>query len=263
MPTYGNIEAFSGISTDWDSYNERLEQYFVANDLEEIAATSTNEAEKISRQNKRRAILLSVLGGNTYTLLRNLCLPNKPADKNYDDFIQLLKSHFSPKPSETIQRFKFNTRLQQPDESIASYLSELRKLAENCNYGGVLNDMLRDRLVCGVNDDKIQRLLLMEDTLTLDKAVKIATSQEAAERDVKVLQGATVDVQVNKIAPQKPKKPTTRRLRKCFRCGDTTQIADKCKHINSTCSYCRKTGHIVQACFKKERDDKESSKVGT
>ena len=35
--------------------------------------------------------------------------------------------------------------------------------------------MLRDRLVCGISDDSIQRQLLAERKLTFIKAVKIAT----------------------------------------------------------------------------------------
>ena len=264
MPTYGAIEEFSGVPEDWDSYSERLDQYFEANDLAEILllANSSNQASYNSRQNRRRAILLSVLGSKTYTLLRNLCLPQKPAEKNYNELIQLLKTHYSPKPSETIQRYKFNTRQRKPEETIAIYMSELRKLAENCNFGNVLNDMLRDRLVCGVNDAKIQRLLLMEDRLTLDKAFKIACSQETADRDVNVLQGITNHTsQVQKITTKKPTSQYEDQRRKCFRCGDTRHFADKCKHIKSTCKYCQKVGHIEQACFKKERDRCKKNKV--
>ena len=42
------------------------------------------------------------------------------------------------------------------------FLSELPALAEFCNFGPSLDDMLRDRLVCGVEDPPIQRRLLAE-----------------------------------------------------------------------------------------------------
>ena len=35
---------------------------------------------------------------------------------------------------------------------IANYVAELRSLAEHCNYGEALSEMLRDRLVRGVRD---------------------------------------------------------------------------------------------------------------
>ena len=42
MPSYGNIEHFSGAAADWDAYTEHLEQYLIANDLGEIALRDNN-----------------------------------------------------------------------------------------------------------------------------------------------------------------------------------------------------------------------------
>ena len=70
--------------------------------------------------------------------------------------------------------FKFNSRSQQPGESIATYVSELRKLSEYCEYGETLEDMLCDRLVCGLAERRVQQRLLAEGDLTFDKALKIA-----------------------------------------------------------------------------------------
>ena len=39
-------------------------------------------------------------------------------------------------------------------------MAELCQLAEYCNYGDSLNKMLRDRLVVGVNRERIQEKLL-------------------------------------------------------------------------------------------------------
>ena len=43
--------------------------------------------------------------------------------------------------------------------------------------------MVRDRLVCGVNDIRIQNRLLQESKLTYDKAFKVAQSGEVAAKD--------------------------------------------------------------------------------
>ena len=48
-------------------------------------------------------------------------------------------------------------------ESVAKFLAHLRLLATRCyNYDNSLESMLRDRLVCGINDDSIQKWLLTE-----------------------------------------------------------------------------------------------------
>ena len=45
-------------------------------------------------------------------------------------------------------------------------MAALRRLAEYCDYKQSLSEMLRDRLVCGVNNTRIQKALLSESTLT-------------------------------------------------------------------------------------------------
>ena len=49
--------------------------------------------------------------------------------------------------------------------------------------------MLRDRIVCGINDDVIQKRLLGESTLDYAKAVEIAMAMETAEQSMKELKG--------------------------------------------------------------------------
>ena len=60
---------------------------------------------------------------------------------------------------------------------------ELRPLSQHCEYGDSLEEMLRDRLVCGVNHKRTQQRLLGEGaSLTLQKALDIALSLESAIR---------------------------------------------------------------------------------
>jgi len=112
MNTFGSIEAFNGKSEDWEQYMERIEQFFLANDLGEIQPADGNEAVRRKRQDKRKAILLSLIGPETYSLLRNLVSPEKPADKSYEEIVQTLQQYFAPKPSATVQRFKFNSTVK-------------------------------------------------------------------------------------------------------------------------------------------------------
>jgi len=95
MPTYGKIDE-NNSEDDCTRYVERLDHYFVANEITDAG--------------KKRDILLSVCGRKTYKLLRNLLAPELPGTKNYDELIKILKDHQLPKPSEILQRFKFNIR---------------------------------------------------------------------------------------------------------------------------------------------------------
>lgn len=140
----GTVTAFDNATQSWEEYSEMLDFFFKANNIAE--------------PERWKAVLLSGIGVATYSLLRNLVSPAWPKDKTYSQLTAELRKHFAPKPSEIVQRFKFNSRIQKSGESIAEYVAELRKLALHCDYKD-WEEMLRDRLVCGVNDDRIQQRL--------------------------------------------------------------------------------------------------------
>ena len=130
-------------------------------------------ANEVVDGDKQRAILLSVCGSKTYKLIRNLVAPAKATDKSFDELTQCVQQHLLPKPSVIVQRFKFNSRDRHPHETISAYVAELRRLSEFCEYGTTLDEMLRDRLVCGVLDEATQKRLV-ESELTFKRAFDLA-----------------------------------------------------------------------------------------
>ncbi len=117
--------------------------------------------------------------------MRSLIAPTKPSAKTFEELVGVLTAHYSPRPTEVMERFRFNSRAKKEGESIADYVAALRKLTEFCNYGAALDKMLRDRLVWGVKDTYIQKKLLAERDLTLAKAIQIAQSAETADKNLR------------------------------------------------------------------------------
>ena len=171
----GHIGEFQPDSEDWISYTERLQLYFVANGIDD--------------RTRRKAILLSICGPSTYMyqLIRDLLAPTAPTDKTFDELVSLVKEHQQPTPSFIVQRYMFSSRVQQPGETISVYLAQVRKMAQHFRYGETLEDMLRDRLVCGCGDKCLQYKFLADPELTFEKDVALAKSNETAERGTKDL----------------------------------------------------------------------------
>ena len=86
----------------------------------------------------------------------------KPGDKTSDQLVLALKDNFNPIPSETVQRSRFNSHFRKLGESVATFVAELSSLAEFCNYSTSLDDVIPDRIVCGITNSKIQQNLLAE-----------------------------------------------------------------------------------------------------
>lgn len=238
------VRPFDSASQTWEEYCDVLDHFFVANDIQ--------AAER------KQAVLLSSVGAQTYALMRTLLSPVKPGDRFYEDLVKLLKDHYHPKPSEIMQRWKFNTRNRLPDESVRDYVAELRKLAHNCNFGDTLTMVLRDRLVCGINDDNVQRRLLLEDGLTFDKALKKAQAMEAANRDIVDLQGAK-DYKVHKVSDVRAK--TQQDVRSCYRCKGTNHVAMDCRFAKERCHNSGKVGHIKRACKMRDMGGQKTTHV--
>ena len=103
-------------------------------------------------------------------------MPEKPSDKTFKE-LELVQHHENPKPSAIVQQFRFNTRFRKSGEFIASYVAELRNLSEHCDFQNTFEEMLRDRLVCGINDEQIQRRLLNRVSLLLHTLLNCETFQ--------------------------------------------------------------------------------------
>ncbi|XP_060742372.1 uncharacterized protein K02A2.6-like [Tachysurus vachellii] len=229
----GTVTPFDCQSQSWEEYCEILQHFFEANGIADAP--------------KQRAILLSTVGIQTYSLLRSLLSPVKPGTRTFGELVDLLKEHFNPKPSEIVQRFKFNSRSRAEGESVLEYVAVLRKLALDCNYGDKLTEMLRDRLVCGICDDRIQRRLLAESELTFERALKLAQALETANNDVKDLQAqcseSSISMRLHRMSVKQDGKG-----RACYRCGSLHHLANECGFISEKCHRCGKQGHIMKVC---------------
>ena len=66
-------------------------------------------------------------------------------------------------------------------------MSQLRALSEHHNFNYMLEDMLRDKIVCGFNDDTIQQQVLAKCELSFKKVVEVAQGMKTAARHVTVI----------------------------------------------------------------------------
>lgn len=239
MALLGTVGPFDPAVDDWVVYCEQLEQFFQANGV------TTTE--------KQRAGLLSVCGRSTYLLIRNLVSPEKPTDKTYAQFVTMVREHVSPPPPVSVQRFHFNSRIQKDAETVAQFVTELKRLSEYCSFGETLDDMLRDRLVCGVRDSILQRRLLTEIDLTFAKAFELAKLAELAERSAGEIQPPVGDPEpVHVVQAPQPRGNQDA----CYRCGGHHK-ASECWCRTVECYHCGKQGHLARVCRSKRGDYKE------
>ena len=221
--------------TDWKLHTQRFEHFAKANKIDD---------------DQKKHLLLALMGAPTYKLLASLAAPTKPGELTYEDVVDKLEAHFKPKPIIIAECFRFYKRNQESGEKVANYLAELRRLAATCEFKTFLNEALRDKFVCGLNSEAVQRRLLVEAGLTLDKAFEMAQGMEAAAVDVKQFHTKTANTEtdgtnVRKINTNSQRKPSQT---VCYRCLGTGHSPEICPFKSSRCNKCRKLGHIARAC---------------
>ena len=170
-------------------------------------------------------------------------------------------------------------------ESVTEYHAALRKLATHCSFEDHLDQALRDRFVCGLRNQRMQRRLLIEADLDIKKALDLALTIELAERNVIDLQNPrsatvnTVSVQRrnfqqksalqswqrrsfhpsnnpnNAILSAKTTHQSTAPAQgagsgprlPCPGCG-ACHWASQCSHRRTSCYSCGKIDHISRVC---------------
>ena len=132
---------------------------------------------------------------------------------------------------------------------MADYINELKHLSNKCKFGDNLNERLRDKIVSGLNNDKMVRKLLDQgDGLTFNKACNICLQMEQGEKDTqKLLQGEIVH-KVNTYQGSNNTKHENRTPIQCYRCLKTNHKAENCYFKDKVCNFCKKIGHIDIAC---------------
>ena len=253
----GNISAFNENTETFVDYADRMQSFLTANSVQNDVKVHT---------------FLALVGADAFTLLKNLCSPEKPSTKSYQELIKLLSDHYCPKPIEIAERDRFWNCKQGEHESVADFVVHLKRLAVHCNFGDFYQQALRDRLVSGLHPkmEKTHSLLLTFKNLTFERAKENCLADEMAHRastdhmrDVRTTDRHATAHQVSE-QPSKPKNSfkgypkskssrkeengRSKQSQKCIHCGRKNHVSNECRFKNAVCHACGNKGHIKPVC---------------
>lgn len=261
----GVLSVFNHEMQDWCSYKGRLEQWFLANGID-------NDSDKSSA--KRRAILLSSLAETTYRLACDLALPKEVGTLAYGEVVDLIDCHFKTKVCSFAERYKFHSAVQSSGESLAQWSARVRGLAKDCSFpSSVLEETLRDRFVLGMAAGPERDRLFTEpmEGLSLQRALQLADSvrcaRQGARRQPAPGAGYEAPLDVHKMAASERAAPSSQaasssgqgpprfssttsanRAELCAVCGFQGHNKNKCRFKNAICRKCGIKGHLQRLC---------------
>ena len=218
----------------------------------DVAMSEKTEKEKCKA-------FLYVIGKEGREIFNTFVFAEEQKDK-LEPLLEKFESYCIPKKNVTMERHKFNTRTQGSTELIDQFVTDLKNIARDCEFGDIKNDLIRDRIVCGTSSEKVKERLLREDKLTLEKAISICRADEESKRQIQKMheeQGNIVHAVKNKGKSKgasggaRPKEFSDKKFH-CGKCG-TLHEKRKCPAYGKLCHKCKMPHHYAKFCKSKSK----------
>ena len=254
VPPPGRLELKGKLSDNWKKWKQVWDAYEIV--------TKLNEKESKFRV----ATFITCIGAEALEVHNGLPFRSEDEKQDINVVLDRWNSHCIGQTNIIYERYRFNNRKQESHESIDVYAT----LAATCEFGALKDEMLRDRLVCGITENSVRRKLLQEPKLSLEKCLDICRSAEATSAHLKAISGqsTSTDKSVDTVngldkrrkskAPPKrsskgPKKPVPEPkedlLKCCKHCGRShIKQRFKCPAFGKVCSACNKPNHFAEMC---------------
>lgn len=141
----------------------------------------------------RLATFLTVIGENAREIYNGFNISEEQRI-NLEAVVTAFENYCVPRTRIVYERFVFFTRSQQEREPFENFYLDLIKLSKSCEFGYQTESLIRDRIVLGIFDKRLQKKMLEDMDLPLQRAAEMCRASEISEVQSKKVQehGASV-----------------------------------------------------------------------
>ena len=97
------------------------------------------------------AAFITCIGPKALTIHNGLPFQSEAKKNNFAKILELWESYCLGMLT-LFMKDNFNNRHQEAGESVDTYASNLRSVFDTCSFGALKDEIIRDRIVCGVRD---------------------------------------------------------------------------------------------------------------
>ena len=243
------------LADTWKEWKESWQLYKISSGL----------AEK-KKDEITVATLQSVLGIRARRVLKTLPdIEVNATERSEDGIITALEGYCIPRKNVTYERYVFRMAVQE-ERPFDTYLTELRRQADLCEFGILKDSLIRDQIVIGTNNAALRERLLREADLTIEKTINSCRASEKSKEQSKVLANSamsTVD-SVKKAAsfntmrnrdtyiPQPTNDVRSSKIMNCKFCA-LSHDKGRCPAWGATCFSCGERNHFQKVCNRRYR----------
>ena len=245
----------ANVSEKWQKWKQTMELYL------KLAMSKKSEKEKCDT-------FLYIIGQAGRDIYNTMTFTEDESNK-LDILFSKFEKYCKPKQNVTVERYQFNTRAQEIDETIDQYVTELKLRAKNCSYGDLEDQLIRDRIVCGTKSEVVKERLLRTEDLTLDKAIAICRADEQSKKHAQYLSEEVNSEPVHGVRfktskgrksgqhtrdsrKQLPSEDQASASHQCEKCG-MKHPKKQCPAYGKQCHNCGKQNHFAKLCKGKKK----------
>ncbi|UYV81645.1 K02A2.6-like [Cordylochernes scorpioides] len=170
----------------WESWRESFEIFAIAVNLESMPLV------------RQRAILKHIAGEKTVMIYKTFHISENDTYPNVKEMLDMFTNHFKPFKNTIQRRNAFFICVQKERQGIMEYVTELKHLAQECEFENLTESLIRDRLIIGILDREVKRKLLEDPQLKLPRAISIAMISESTCSQVESLNEQKVIEKIEK-----------------------------------------------------------------
>ena len=245
FPPPGPLITTGNLAQHWRDWRQIWNAY-------EVVAGLTEETSEY-----RIATFVTCIGQDALKIYNPLPF-QRPQDKmNMTIVLDLMERHCIGESNVIYDRFRFNRRDQEEHEGFEEYMTALQELVQKCSFGTMEDELLRDRIVCGIRDGALRRQLLQRKALTLPQCRYMCRASEATAKQVKIMEKedkihAVQQKTVTTASRFKTAKSSSGSTANCVYCGfGHKKGRSNCQAFGKTCMECGKMNHFAQVCRQK------------
>ena len=160
------------VSQRWTRWAKQFETYYTAAELGSKG------------KNVQIAILLNAAGAEAQEVHEQFTFAETEDKEDYKLVLKKFDLYCRPRKNVVYDRHRFWSRNQCEEEPVDKWVKELRVIAKDCDFDTQEDNMIRDKIVFGVHDKRVQERMLRDGNLDLKKAVELCRAAESSKNQM-------------------------------------------------------------------------------
>ncbi|XP_065066522.1 uncharacterized protein LOC135692352 [Rhopilema esculentum] len=237
------------------------------------------KAANVSNKTQQRALLLYQAGPEVQDIFETLADTGR--DDDMDAAIKSLTEYFAPAQNTDFEIFRFRQAKQQPQETLETFHTRLRKLAQTCLFPtDSMYREIKQQIIQGCSSSSLRKYALKTKEVTLKDILVKGKTDGISKEQAKEIESQTTEPTEKLPAMKielKPDRPSgkgitqqkrnsanlpSRKPAICYNRGfDYPHRNKPCPAKGKVCSYCKKQNHFTRCCRQRQKSQQNREKV--